>query len=181
MVQKDIENYCHRLEIDCPHKISKTAKICFIIMAYEELYSENIEKILKKAIKSVLKLNPILAKGIKKRGSTDLFCTKVCKPIKESTYCVVDATYTNTNVGIEYALAQGFKKPVILTMYKPKIKSDISPEDLKVLTKLRKKGNIQYFEMPVGVPSDVKAIFSAEYKDEKELKKKLKQNFEVIK
>lgn len=174
------KKFCVRIDGECPHEISKTKKNCFIIMAYEESHSKEIEKILKKAIKSILKLKPILAKHIKHSGSTDLYCTKVCKPIKEATYCIADLTYNNTNVGFEIAVANSFDKPVIITRYIPK-KLKIKPEDEKVLKKLKHKGAIQYSEIPNKISGDFGGLLRIDYNSERELKKKLKEAFEIKK
>jgi len=173
--------HCPRIEASCPHQIANAnpTKTCFIIMAYEERFSEEIENILSNAIKKSLNFNPVLAKGLKKGGSTDIFCTRVCKPIIESLYCILDCTYKNTNIGIEYATAQKFGKPVIITKYKPKKIIKLTGEEEKILEKLKKKGAIQYSKIPLDVPTDISGIFYIEYSGEEELNKKLLEAIEV--
>ncbi len=177
MVEK---NFCMRFGYDCPHKISKTKKNCFIMMAYEEFYSKQIEKMLKNAVKSILKLNPILAKQVQHFGSTDLYCTKVCKPIREAFRCIADLTYNNTNVGFEIAVAQGWEKPVIITRYIPK-DFNIKNEEEKVLKKLKNKGAIQYSKVPQNISGDFGGIFRIDYSNETELKRKLKEAIDIKK
>ena len=46
MTEKD---YCFKIDGTCPHRISKTKKNCFIMMPYDQFYSDEIEKMLKKA------------------------------------------------------------------------------------------------------------------------------------
>jgi len=177
MEQKD---FCERIDEKCPHKISKISKDCFVMMAYKETYSKEIERILKKVIKSVLKLNPILAKNIKHTGSTDLYCTKVCKPIRKSAQCVADLTYNNTNVGFEIAIAHKWGKPVIITRYMPK-KTKIEKDDEKVLKRLKTKGAIQYSETPHTISGDFGGMFRIDYSSALELKQKLKEAIEIQK
>ena len=177
MEQKD---FCERIEGKCPHKISKVSKDCFIMMAYNNAHSKEIERILKKVIKSVLKLSPVLAKNIKHIRSTDLYCTKVCKPIRKSTHCIADLTYNNTNVGFEIAIAHKWGKPVIITRYLPE-KLKIKDDDKKILEKLKNKGAIQYSEIPNTISGDFGGIFRIDYSNESELKEKLKEAIEIQK
>jgi len=150
-------------------------------MAYEEVFSPKIEKMLKNAVGKVLKLNPILAKDLRQQGSADLFCTRVCRPIKEATECIVDLTYANTSAGFELGIAQGFKKPVIVTRYMSGKKSLTNEEKklLKELPKLKEKGIIQFFEIPCQIPADISSVYRIDYKNEKELQEGLKKGFEV--
>lgn len=171
--------YCPRTEANCPHRVS-AKKICFVIMAYTELYSSDIEKMLKRAVINVLKLKPILAKDSKKFGSTQLFCTKVCKHIIESTCCMVDVTYNNTNVGIEIATAHGFDKPIIITQYIPNKKNkEIKKDERKMLERLRKTDLLQYSVLPLDMVSDLSGIFYIRYKDQSDLIKQLKEKMDV--
>jgi hypothetical protein len=148
-------------------------------MAYEENRSKLIEKILKHAAKKALKCEPVLAKNIKKKGSTDLFCTRVCKPIQESTYCIVDVTYKNTNVGLEYATAQGFNKPVIVTKYIPDTTNKLEKKELAILRKLKEKDKIQFAVLPLGIPSDISGKTYIEYPNELELLRKIREAIDV--
>lgn len=170
------KNYCLRIEGMCPHKISKTKKTCFIIIPYEELHSKNIEKMLKSAVTSVFKLTPVIGKNLKRLGSSDMYCTRVCRPIKEATQCIADLTYKNTNVGFEIAVAQSFEKPVIITRYITQNKG-LTDEEKELIDKLKQKGEIQCSEVPNDVPADINGIFRVDYKNETELKRKLKEAF----
>lgn len=182
MEEEDKKIYCPRIEAFCPHQVdSKTTNTCFIMMAYEEIYSPKIEKILNKATKDVLKLKPVLAKDLKKGGSTDVFCTRICKPIIESFTCILDCTYNNTNIGIEYATAQRLGKPVIVTRYIPNKTNKISKKEKNTLDELKKKGVIQYSVMPIKVPSDISGIYYISYSTETELFKELKGKFAIKK
>lgn len=175
MVEKD---YCVKIDGLCPHSISKTKKQCFIIMAYEQHFSDKIKDILKNGVREVYGLDPILSKEIRKKGSSDMYCTKVCRPIRQATLCVADLTYNNTNVGYEIAIAQKFNKPVIITRYK-KCEGTLTSEDYDFLTQLKNSGIIQYSLVPNDIASDVQGIFIVEYRDETELKRKLKEGFEI--
>lgn len=151
------------------------------MMVYEEYYSNEIEKLLRNSVKKVFKLKPVLAKKVKQKGSTEMYCTRVCRPIKEATLCIADLTYNNTNVGFEIGVAQELHKPVIITRYIPKIskKVQLKPSEDKSLQKLKKRGILQYSKVPYKIPSDVGGIFRVDYKDEKDLMKQLKEGFEV--
>jgi hypothetical protein len=174
------KTFCAKINGKCPHKISKSKKTCFIMMAYEELNSKKIEKMLTLAVKKAIKVRPILSKSIKITGSCDLFCNRVCRPIREATYCISDLTYKNTNVGFEIGIAQKYDKPVIITKYVVK-KVKIKTKEKTLLEKLKKNGAIQYTEMPVEIPADITAIHRIEYKSDLELRKKLKETFKVKK
>lgn len=176
MTSKD---YCSRIDGTCPHKISTTKNTCFIMMSYNELFSENIEKMLKRIVENYLKLTPILAKDIRHTGSTDMFCTKVCRPIKESTYCIADFTYENSDVGFETSIAHNCKKPVIITRYIPQLEN-LTEVQKTLLEEIRKKGIIQYSMVPNKIDdSDIQGIFRIDYSTEKELKQKLLSNFKI--
>ena len=170
--------FCGRINGNCPHEISKTEKTSFVITSYEELHSKEIEKMLKNAISSAFKLKPIVAKQIRSLGSSDMYCTRVCKPIQECTQCVADLTYKNTNVGFEIGVAQSFQKPVIITRYMPNT-NPLTKTERTNIKKLMKKGTIQYSEMPIDVPADINAILRVEYRNETELKRKLKEGFRI--
>jgi len=171
--------YCPRRGSDCPYKIS-AKKICFVAMAYNEIDSPIIEKILKKAVIRAFKLKPILAKELKTLGSTELFCTKVCKPILESTYCIADVTYNNTNVGLEVGTAHGFDKPVFVTQYVPDKKNKtITSKEKRSVERLKKAGKLQYSILPLKMVSDLAGIFYIEYTNQNDLVKKLKDSMAV--
>ncbi len=172
------KTYCPKIDAICPHKISKTKNTCFIMMAYNQTYSKKIETMLKNATEKILKYKPVLAKNLKHKGSTDMFCTTVCRPIKESTICIADLTYINTNVGFELATAQSLQKPVIITQFDP-TKKELTKEELKILNDAKKKGKIQYSEIPNTLPSDVQGMIRIRYSSEVELKRKLKEGFKV--
>lgn len=173
------EIQCSRIKAICPHGIS-SKKTCFIMMAYNESYSSAIEGMLKKAVTKVLKLRPVLAKSSKIFGSTDLFCTRVCKLIMESTCCIADLTYNNTNVGIEIETAHGSDKPVIVTQYIPdRRKKIIRQEDKKTLKRLSKANLVQYSTLPLEVASDLAGLFYIRYKDQNDLIKQLRENMAV--
>ena len=149
-------------------------------MPYEELHSKTIEKMLKNAVKNVFKLKPVLSKGIRKVGSSDMYCNRVCKPIQECAQCIADLTYKNTNIGFEIGIAQNYQKPVIITRYIPKIPK-LTKSDIKILKSFNKKGKIQYSEMPIEIPADINGVFRVDYKNGKELKSKLKEGFKIRK
>lgn len=85
-------------------------------------------------------------------------------------------TYKNTNIGFEVAVAQSFEKPVIITRYMPKT-VEVTGKDKATLKRLRKKGAIQYSKMPIEVPADITSVYRVDYKNESELKRKLKEGF----
>lgn len=184
LIDKNQEIICPRIEAVCPHFNPKSPnkRTCFIMMAYEEEYSSAIEKILKNAVKTALKLRPVLSKEVKKLGSTDMFCTKICKEMLKSTYCIADITYKNINVAFECGLVQGLcGKPVIITQYTPKKSRQIKTDEKKTLEKLKKTGIIQYSLLPLDIASDLSGIFNIKYSDEKELKERLKKAMEIKK
>lgn len=178
MDEKNETHYCQRIEAACPHKFSKANKTCFIMMSYTQVYSEKIEAMLRKVVKNVLHLEPILAKDLKQQGSSDVFCTRICRPIKEARLCLADVTYTNTNVGFEMGISQELSKPVIITIYTPK-KIEIKEKDKTVLDKLQRQGIIQYSEVPANIPSDITGIFRVEYKDYTELYDRLAKGIDI--
>ncbi len=180
---KDNKN-CPRIQGVCPHLKKKplNKRTCFVMMAYEEKCSPDIESMLKKAIINVLKVEPVLAKDVKSLGG-DMFCITVCKEIIESEYCIVDITYKNTNVGIEYAVAQySFNKPVVITQYAPKktkgSRIGLEENEKMVLEKLKKRGLIQYCTLPL-TTSDLIGISYIKYSDEQELEEGLRKATEV--
>jgi len=78
-----------------------------------ETDSENIEKIVslwKKAAKRVLEIER--ANRIPQLGF--IMCQKICKPIRESNYIIVDISYNNPNVFYELGLAYALGKKIIL-------------------------------------------------------------------
>lgn len=172
------KNYCFKIDGSCPHRISRTKKQCFIIMAYDQCYSNIIESIFRNAIKEVYGLDPILSKDIKHRGSSDMFCTKVCRPIQQATLCIADLTYNNTNVGYEIAIAQKFNKPVIITRYTATGNS-LTDADKITLDDFAGRGIIQFSYLPNKIASDIQGIFRIDYTSEKELKQKLKDEFKI--
>lgn len=168
------ERWCPITNSPCTHSPKTYKNECFIIMSYKEKFSPLIEKILKKAIKKTYKSKPVLAKDIKIRGSYNMFCNKVCKPILDATMCVVDLTYQNNNVGFELGIAHGFNKPVIITRYVPNMR-DLTDEEECKLKELRKEGVIQFSKVPSEEPSDIRGLFTVSYKTKKELLEKLKE------
>jgi len=173
------KDVCARFDAKCPHPINEEKKVCFIMMAYDKPYSKKIEIILKKSVKVAFKLEPKLSKNIKQTGSGDMYCKTVCRPIRESTLCIADLTYNNTNIGFEFGVAQELKKPVIITVYKPKKQIKLGKKAFEELKKLEKKGAIQFSEVPQKIPSDMGGMLRVEYSSEEELIKKLKEQFEV--
>ena len=172
------EEICPRIDGKCPHETTTDKNKCFIVMAYEQLYSDKIETMLSNAAEKVFESEPILAKNIKHKSSMDLYCTKVCRPIKQSTICLVDVTYNSINVGLEYSVAQNFKKPVIVTKYLPQKIPKISEEERESLEKIKGRGSIQYLDLPYH-PPDFASLYRVDYKNEKELIKKLENEFKV--
>lgn len=175
MIDKD---YCVKIDGACPHKISKTKKQCFVIMAYKQYYSDEIENIFKTVVKNVYGLDPILSKDIRQRGSSDMYCTKVCRPIRQATICIADLTYNNTNVGYEIAIAQKYNKPVIITRFTP-FGEEITEDEMDLLNNLEDRGVVQYSYVPNEIASDIQGIFRVDYRNERELKRKLKEGFEI--
>jgi len=91
-------------------------------------------------------LKSVISKHLNKGESMGMYCTKICKPIRSSKICIADVTEDNSNVGLEIGLAWRYGKPVILTMNKGERKEP---------------------------PSDLMAFTRVEYKNLKELEKKL--------
>jgi len=184
LINKNKGVTCPKNEGICSHfnPKSRNKRTCFIMMAYEEECSPIILRILKNATK-VLNLKPVLAKEVKGAGSKDMFCTKICQKILESTYSIADFTYKNNNVGFECGLAQGlWEKPVIITQYiSPKQKKPIKVDDKKVLKKLSEAGMIQYSPLPLDIPSDLSSVYYFKYSSEVELKNEFKKVIKVKK
>ncbi|MCZ7383578.1 MAG: hypothetical protein O8C63_02385 [Candidatus Methanoperedens sp.] len=147
-------------------------------MAYNEFFSQDIEKMLRWSVKSE-EITPILAKDLKTKGSVELFCNTVCRPIRESRYCIVDLTYDNTSVGYEWALAEKFEKPVIATLYKPKIRKVSNDVERKCKDKLKEKGIIKYPAVRKEVPADFRGLYIIKYTNKNTLKDELKKHFDV--
>jgi len=147
-------------------------------MAYEQLHSKKIEKMLIGAALKAIKMKPILAKETRLRGSTDVYCTKVCKPIKQSTICIADLTYNSINVGLECGVAQHFEKPIIVTTYKPRKTGQITNRENRILKKLKKSGAIQYLPLPYH-PPDFASLFRVEYSNKAELISGLRNGFNI--
>jgi hypothetical protein len=170
-----MKDFCTRIQGACPHS-RKNKEFCFIMMAYDEFYSKEIEEMLKWSIST--EATPKLAKDFRTKGSVDMFCVTVCKPIKESRFCIADVTYDNTSVGYEWALAEKFDKPVIATLYQPKIKSFNDSEKIS-RDKLIQKGVIRYPAIRKDFPGDFRALLTIKYKNRDILKKNLEKNFNV--
>lgn len=177
MKKKSKRDYCSRFQGDCKHPL-KNDGTCFIIMSYEDYHSETIEKIIRGAIKSN-DVTPKTSKDFKTKGSADMFCTRVCKPIRECNFCIADVTYDNTSVGFEWALAEKFDKPVIATLYQP-TKTLLEPDEIKFKTKLKNKGVIKYPPLRKEVPGDFRGLMTIKYKNKDGLESQLKNQFDVI-
>lgn len=147
-------------------------------MAYSEKYSKKIERMLKIAVRDVLRSKPILAKDLKTESSSDLFCTRVCKPIRESSLCIVDLTYNNINVGFEYGRSLGFDKPCIITRFVFNAKQ-MKKGEIESLSKLKRDDKIQVSILPFNIPPDFESIFRVDYSTQKELNDKIRGAFRI--
>ena len=174
------ENYCPiHSDGKCRFNFStETEKKCFIAMAYEQPYSKDIEKILRKGVESVVKAEPILAKDAEgEKGSTPMYCETVCKLIKESHYCIVDITYHSVNVGIEFGVALQMGKDVIITKFVPVRSKNIKDKEEDILEDLAENNCIQYFKLPAVIPTDIAGLTIRHYKNQGELNRELRKKF----
>lgn len=176
MKTKSKKDFCPRFQSDCQHPLKRN-DTGFIIMAYDEYHSETIEQILREGIKSI-GYTPKLSTDFKTQGSADMFCTRVCKPIRESSICIADVTYDNTSVGFEWALSEKFEKPVIATLYLPK-KTPLEPDEKKYKKILKKKGLIKYPPIRKDIPGDFQGLMVIKYKSKNELVSQLKSKFDL--
>lgn len=141
--------YCNMLGCDCPHEVKVTNQ-AFIMMAYKR--GEKLEETFKDVIRNEYKLKPVIAKQVKVRASTVMFCTKICQEIKKSLICFADVSRPNTNVGFELGIAAKYNKPSFYTMNK----------------------RVQRYP-----PSDLVALYGLWYNNYADLKKKMVEEIDI--
>lgn len=135
--------YCSLIDESCT-KVFENENLCFVIYDYN---LTDYDIYASNAIKnSESGLEPVISKHLNKGESMGMYCTKICKPVRSSKICIADVTKDNSNVGLEIGLAWRYGKPLILTMNKNERKEP---------------------------PSDLAAFTMVDYRDFKELEKKL--------
>ena len=102
---------CHKTDIGQREQ-------CFIIMDYKGAHSSSIKDVLRISVQKAFSLKPVLASEVKLPWSKDMFCDKICEPIRRSKLSIADITYDNTNVGFEIGISQMMGVPVIITFHK---------------------------------------------------------------
>lgn len=106
--------YCPWIDKECK-EVFKTKDQCFIIYDYEIEESDRFEETVLEIVNRK-GLEPKIAKYVEKPQSTAVFCTRICKEIRQSKLCIADISKENTSVGLEISIAWRFNVPILLTI-----------------------------------------------------------------
>ena len=133
---KDVGIYCPWIDKECK-EVFETRDQCFIIYDYEMDESDRFEKTVSAIVKNK-GLEPKIAKHVEKPQATGVFCTRICKEVRQSELCIADISRKNTNVGLEIGIAWRFDVPVLLTIRESDVDKapfDLSPFHFSVIYK----------------------------------------------
>ena len=107
--------FCHRIGGECPHKIYRDPNYIFVLMPFEN--SRSIYATIKRAVEGIPDHNFSCERADMRYTSFQIWCEKICQPVRRAKYVIVDVTGRNANVFYEmgFTHALGLTQTIIIS------------------------------------------------------------------
>jgi hypothetical protein len=106
---------CSKIGSICPHTVEEDPLFIFVIMPFDGFGS--VYDIIKQSISKVKKYKFKVERADEQYTNLSIWCTRICRNIRKSKFCIVDTTGKNANVFYELGFAHALSntKTIIIT------------------------------------------------------------------